>query len=44
MLIQKEAGCYHAVLRRLDDAATVVKNIEPHIKTQNKKEQIARFK
>jgi len=44
MLLQKEVGCYHASLHKIDDVATVVKNIEPYIRTENKKEQIAQFK
>jgi hypothetical protein len=44
MTLQKSVGCYHANLRRVDEVAIVVKNIEPYIRTENKKEQIQRFK
>jgi len=44
MLLDKSVGAYHVQLRRADDVATVVKNIEPHIRTENKKEQIQQFK
>jgi hypothetical protein len=44
MILQKSVGCYHTNLRRVDEVATVVKNIEPYIRTENKKEQIHQFK
>jgi hypothetical protein len=44
MTMQKSVGCYHAHLHRVDDVATVIKNIEPYIRTENKKEQIQQFK
>jgi len=44
MTLQKGTGCYHAHLARVDDVAMVVKNIEPYIRTENKKEQIRQFK
>jgi len=44
MILQKSVGCYHARLGRVDDVATVIKNIEPYIRTENKKEQIQQFK
>ncbi len=44
MTLQKSVGCYHARLARVDDVATVIKNIEPYIRTENKKEQIQQFK
>jgi hypothetical protein len=37
-------GCYHAHLAKIDDVAKVVKNIEPYIGTENKKEQIQQFR
>jgi hypothetical protein len=44
MTMQKSVGCYHAHVHRVDDVATVIKNIEPYIRTENKKEQIQQFK
>ncbi len=31
MILDKSVGCYHANLRRVDEVATVIKNIEPYI-------------
>lgn len=44
MLLDKSMGAYHAHLHRVEDVATVVKNIEPYIRTENKREQIREFK
>ena len=44
MILDKSMGGWHAHLHRVDDVATVIKNIEPYIRTENKKEQIRQFK
>jgi hypothetical protein len=44
MVLDKDAGCYHATLHRVDDVATLIKNTEQFIRTENKKEQIREFK
>ncbi|HEV2389092.1 MAG TPA: hypothetical protein VGS04_00045, partial [Nitrososphaerales archaeon] len=44
MILNKSVGGWHAQLHRVDDVATVIKNIEPYIRTENKKEQIQQFK
>jgi hypothetical protein len=44
MVLQKSVGCYHARLAKVEDVAMVIKNIEPYIRTENKKEQIQQFK
>jgi hypothetical protein len=43
MTIDKLVGCYHAHLHRVD-IAIVIKNTEPYMRTENKKEQIKQFK
>lgn len=44
MTLDRSMGGWHAHLHRVDDVASVVKNIEPYIRTENKKEQIQQFK
>lgn len=44
MILDKSMGGWHAHLHRVDDVATVVKNVEQYIRTENKKEQILKFK
>ncbi len=42
--LDKKTGAYYAFVQRTDHMAQVIKNVEPFIKTENKKRQIEAFK
>ena len=44
MRLDKHTGVYYAIVNRADHIAIIIKNIEPFIRTENKKMEIADFK
>jgi hypothetical protein len=44
MRLDEHTGVYYAIVNRADHIAMIIKNIEPFIRTDNKKMEIADFK